>query len=187
MTEPTPEEIRASRTKLLTLIAIAFVPIMIAFLAFQYFPGWVPSGTTNQGELISPPINGAEISARLEKLESWGLLQPAGRACDSDCEQMLYLSRQVVTGLGKDAGRISRMLIVPGDLSDEFRDLLGREHPDVEVIAAETGLLDAVSEESPLLFLVDPNGNVMMYYSTEKAGKPMLRDLKHLLRLSNIG
>jgi len=27
----------------------------------------------------------------------------------------------------------------------------------------------------------------MMYFTLEKAGKPMLGDLKHLLKLSNIG
>jgi hypothetical protein len=27
----------------------------------------------------------------------------------------------------------------------------------------------------------------MMLYSLDKAGKPMLRDLKHLLKISNIG
>jgi len=55
------------------------------------------------------------------------------------------------------------------------------------VIEGNLGPLTAVSAAFPLLFLVDPNGNVMMYFTLEKAGKPMLGDLKHLLKLSNIG
>ncbi|MGB0691890.1 MAG: hypothetical protein ACPGPD_04220, partial [Pseudomonadales bacterium] len=61
------------------------------------------------------------------------------------------------------------------------------EHKDLKVIEGNLGPLTAVSAASPLLFLVDPNGNVMMYFTLEKAGKPMLGDLKHLLKLSNIG
>jgi hypothetical protein len=41
--------------------------------------------------------------------------------------------------------------------------------------------------DGPVLLLMDPNHNVMMLYSLDKAGKPMLRDLKHLLKISNIG
>jgi hypothetical protein len=37
------------------------------------------------------------------------------------------------------------------------------------------------------LYLVDPLGNIMMYYSTAFVGKELLKDLKKLLRNSNIG
>jgi len=185
--EPTREQIKASRTKLLVLIAIAFVPILIAFLLFRYLPDWRPEGTTNQGELIIPPLNGKEISADLLRVNTWVLLQPSGTSCDDGCEQMLYLSRQVVTGLGKNSARIGRMVVVPGTVSDGFEQHLQQEHRDVTVVEADAGLLNQVSPERPLLFVMDPNGNIMMYYSLEKAGKPMLKDLKHLLKLSNIG
>jgi hypothetical protein len=34
---------------------------------------------------------------------------------------------------------------------------------------------------------VDPLGNIMMYYSKDFVGKELLKDLKKLLRTSNIG
>jgi hypothetical protein len=34
---------------------------------------------------------------------------------------------------------------------------------------------------------MDPNGNIMMFYTLDKAGKLMLKDVKHLLKASNIG
>ena len=187
MTEPTSTQLNTSRGKLLILIGIAFVPIFVAFLAFQYFPDWRPTGTTNQVELIMPPVSAEAVSQELIGVGGWVLLQPVNGDCDEYCKQMLYLSRQVVTGLGKDSSRVRRVLTVPVDVREDLQRHLRDEHGDIKVVPAEMLPLNRVSRETPLLFLMDPNGNIMMYYSLEKAGKPMLKDLKHLLRHSNIG
>jgi hypothetical protein len=97
------------------------------------------------------------------------------------------LSRQVLTGLGKNTNRVTRFILAEQPVTAELREHLEAEHKDLKVIEGNLGPLTAVSAAFPLLFLVDPNGNVMMYFTLEKAGKPMLGDLKHLLKLSNIG
>ena len=179
--------IAASRRKLLTIIMIAFVPIFIAYILFFYFPALAPEGTTNRGQLISPPLEGQAISEALANQQSWVLIQTIGDQCDASCEELLYLSRQVTAGLGKDANRVKRVVVGAADISDELRALLDAEHVDVQVIQANTATLDSVTVERPVLFLMDPNANIMMYFSLDQAGKPMLRDLKHLLKISNIG
>ena len=187
MEENRPEDIRSSRQKLIMLIMIAFVPIFIAYAAFFYFPDWAPDGTTNQGELISPPMPAEQLTPALTEFGTWVLLQPTGTRCDEACTELLYLSRQVVTGLGKDTSRIQRVVLPEGVLAPEFAALLNEEHPDVAVRPGDHAPLAAIVTERPVLLLMDPNGNVMMYYLLDKAGKPMLKDLKHLLRVSNIG
>ena len=99
---------------------------------------------------------------------------------------MLYLSRQVITGLGKDANRVQRVVLISTETPDLVKHLNG-EHPDVKVVFGVTTVKPVVANDGPLLLLMDPNHNVMMLYNLEKAGKPMLRDLKHLLKISNIG
>ena len=42
-------------------------------------------------------------------------------------------------------------------------------------------------EQQPRILLIDPFGNVMMHYGREHTGKQLLKDLKHLLKLSQIG
>lgn len=188
MSENAPEAVRNSRIKFLTLVSIAFVPIFVAYAAFFYFPALAPTGTTNQGTLVSPPLSAEEVSGELSGLGSWTLIQPIRGQCDNPCSEMLYLSRQVVTGLGKDTPRMTRAVIVDGVLPASLEALLEAEHPDVIVIRSNSlGVLDKVDSDSPLLFLMDPNANIMMFYRLEQAGKPMLKDLKHLLRVSNIG
>ncbi len=182
-----PEAIRRSRAKLLTLIAIAFVPIFIAYSAYFYFPAMAPTGTTNQGELVNPPVAGGTLSPAIASLSTWSLIQPLTGECDDKCRELMYLSRQIVTGLGKNTSRVTRVLLVDAPQTEAFRDYLNEAHGDLLVIEGDDTLLNRITSERPMLFLMDPNSNIMLFYSLDKAGKPMLNDIKHLLRVSNIG
>ena len=181
-----PEKVMASRKRFVVLLLIAFVPIFIAYAAFFYFPGWAPTGTTNNGELITPSVDGTTMSEELEKFSTWVLIQPIEGSCGEQCLEMLYLSRQVVTGLGKDANRVQRVVMLSNETPD-LTEHLDDEHPDVEVVSGKTNVGRKAASDRPFLLLMDPNHNVMMIYTLDKAGKPMLRDLKHLLKISNIG
>lgn len=194
MIEPKPDsssaspsaKLLASRKRFVALLLVAFVPMFIAYAAFYHFPNWAPTGTTNRGELISPSLDGAEMSTELATFNTWVLIQPVDGDCDEKCQKMLYLSRQVVTGLGKDANRVKRVVMMSPDAPDLMEHLKG-EHPDVKVVSGVTTVEPIMALDGPVLLLMDPNHNVMMLYSLDTAGKPMLRDLKHLLKISNIG
>ena len=182
-----PEDKRHNRTVFLILAGIVVVPMLVAYVAYFHLPGWIPAGMTNEGVLVNPPVYAGEVNPALVGSETWLLVQPVGGNCDASCEQLLYLARQVVTGLGKDAPRVKRILMASRPISDEFSSILEREHAEVEVVAGDHARLNAITNHKPVLFLIDPNGNLMMFYTLEKAGEPMLKDLKHLLRVSSIG
>ena len=184
--EPSSGKLMASRKRFVALLLIAFVPMFIAYAAFFHFPNWAPTGTTNHGELVSPSLDGVTISSELADFDTWVLIQPVDDLCGDECRKMLYLSRQVITGLGKDANRVQRVVLISTETPDLVKHLNG-EHPDVKVVFGVTTVKPVVANDGPVLLLMDPNHNVMMLYSLEKAGKPMLRDLKHLLKISNIG
>ena len=194
MNEPEPDsssdapsgKLMASRKRFIALLLIAFVPMFIAYATFFHFPDWAPTGTTNQGELVTPSVDGTTMSEELANFSTWVLIQPIEGGCGDQCRQMLYLSRQVVTGLGKDANRVQRVVLISTDTA-ELMEHLGVEHPDVKVVTGMTTIKRVATGDGPVLLLMDPNHNVMMLYSLDKAGKPMLRDLKHLLKISNIG
>jgi len=44
-----------------------------------------------------------------------------------------------------------------------------------------------VGEPGPQLWIVDPHGNLVLRYDSKANGKHVLDDLRHLLKLSNIG
>lgn len=176
-----------SRIKLLLLMAIAFAPLLVAYATFFYFPEVIPKGTTNNGELIQPPFQAEALAADLAQQPSWTLLHLGASSCPTDCQQALYLSRQVVAGLGKDSDRVARLLLTPTPLAPAFTAFIAKEHPSLQVRLLNTSPLEAISTTRPLILLMDPNGNILLHYNLETAGKPLLEDLKHLLRLSKIG
>ena len=61
-TQGSDHTIRNNRIKLLGLFAIVFVPMAVA--TSMYFGSWgIPTGSTNNGELIWPPINISQLQA----------------------------------------------------------------------------------------------------------------------------
>lgn len=182
-----PEEaaIRQSRVKLIAIFSIAFVPLFVAYFGYFFLPQLAPQGKTNQGELILPPVDAKSINEELTANGTWQLILPVETSCDETCKELLYLSRQIVTGLGKNSDRVGRVMLTT-EVPEELGTFLDQEHGDLRVLDGDRSGLTGVYS-SPALFLMDPNGNVMMYFTPDKAGKPMLKDLKHLLKISNIG
>ena len=186
-----PKSSSQERSKVLAIVAIAVVPLVVAVIMVFFFPGLIPGVTTNQGTLVQPPVKINESS--LMANGKWMMLISVNRQCDNTCKRVLYISRQVHISLGKDASRILRVIITGEDLSGDFLDLLMREYGTVEIINTgyeTTSLLRdlaAGSGEGPVVFIMDPNGSIMMYYEPLQVGKPMRDDLKHLLKVSSIG
>ena len=182
---------RMSRMKLVIIISLSIGPILAAYIVFFNFPGLAPTSRTNEGVLINPPVQAGAVIASNSK---WTLLIGVSQDCDEVCEEVLHLSRQIHISLGKNTPRVQRVIITQGDLSPTFMAFLKDEHGNTKIQdIRDSELSDQLHQAittapiSSIVFLMDPNGNVMMYYPPEKGGKPMLKDLKLLLKLSNIG
>ena len=173
-----------SRKKLLLLAGIAFVPLFIA-------PGLAPSDTKNNGQLIQPPL---EATALETPTRQWSILVLTATDCDAPCQERLYLTRQIHTALGKDSERVIRRWVRSNPVSPDVWQTIGPEHPGLEPwISADlqTTLQTYSNTEFPeteaAVFLADPLGNIMMAFPDDKVGKPLLEDLKLLLKLSKLG
>lgn len=199
---PTPEQVRRGRRTAFLLFALGFGPMIVATIMF--YTGWLnPAGHTNNGVLIQPVVPVTELNLETASGEplaerfgpdqpesEWLMLVSAG-TCGSQCEELLYLARQVNIALGKNANRVSRAAVlgsVPADLQARWAD----EYSAMERLVPVSGRTPAWPEginpdQAPRILLVDPFGNVMMHYGPEHTGKDMLEDLKHLLKLSQIG
>lgn len=197
-----PEQVRRGRRTALLLFAVGFGPMVLATIMF--YTGWLnPVGHTNEGVLISPPLpvtalnlettNGVPLQQRfgIDQVDpNWLMLVVSG-SCANDCEQLLYLARQVNIALGKYAPRVSRAAAL-GSVPAGLEQRWSSEYSSMERLRQAPGATTAwpagVSPETaPRILLIDPFGNVMMHYGAEHTGKQMLKDLKHLLKLSQIG
>ncbi len=197
-----PAQVRRGRRTALLLFAIGFGPMVLATIMF--YTGWLnPTGHSNKGVLIESPVplaqmnlNGADgnpLAARFGPQNAnaqWMMVVVAER-CANTCEELLYNTRQVNIALGKNANRVNRAAWL-GSMSDSLSSNWAAEYPSMETLSVQSGQTPVwppgVSPGTqPRILLVDPFGNVIMHYGQEHTGKDMLKDLKHLLKLSQIG
>jgi cytochrome oxidase Cu insertion factor (SCO1/SenC/PrrC family) len=191
-----------SRKAIWILIAAFFAPLALAFLMY-YGVGIRPHGTTNQGDLITPPVTLPEIElpgVADQKLAAdalrgkWTMVFIGDGACDARCREALTLMRQTRLALGDDMPRVQRLFLITGNCCDQaYLDtehsglLLGR----IDNPAGQTLLQifpeRAAAAQAGRIYLVDPLGNLMMKYESDAPQKGLLTDLKKLLKLSHIG
>lgn len=205
MNTPDPKARSRGRRQLLTLAALFFVPLLVAFWLYYGAGTWRPAGGTNQGDLVDPARPLPAVS--LERADGtstgqnflrgkWTMLSISGGTCDARCREALYLTRQSRIALGKDMDRVQRVLLVTGSCCDEA--FLDGEHPDLQVVRLDgpdaSRLLapiptyaDGPATSAGRIYVIDPLGNLVLSYSASAPEKALLTDLKKLLRLSHIG
>jgi cytochrome oxidase Cu insertion factor (SCO1/SenC/PrrC family) len=195
---------RRQRRVLIGVALMFFAPLALSFYLY-YVRHWHPGGRVNTGELIEParplpalalPLAGDGSADRTNPQflqGKWTLLYVQHGRCDDECRRHLYDTRQVRLALDREMNRVQRVFIGDGDCCD-LKELLAM-HPDLIVIRsspADEPLLALLptrpgSSNSHRVYLVDPLGNVMMFYEADARLKGMLEDMKRLLRLSSIG
>lgn len=213
---PSVGAVRASQRKLLLILACFAIPLILATIWLQVLRVQGSTfGDTSRGELIVPARPFEAFALQTSDGEAFGLDQIRGRwnllylvdgACDASCEQSLYHMRQVRLALNHRMDRVRR-LVLPSAESALSEALLA-EHPGMLVLegseqaraqfieqirGAESDMhvargLDANTVPSfSGIYLVDPNGNLMMRFADDLDPRSMLKDLKHLLKVSRIG
>jgi cytochrome oxidase Cu insertion factor (SCO1/SenC/PrrC family) len=197
------------RRRFLLLVLLFAAPVVGAYAPYFWAPeDWRPHGRTNRGQLVNParPVEALALHgvdgrslAPVPIRDRWTLLLVGPSACDAACARLLYDTRQVRTALGKNIPRVRRLYVATDRMELEaLQALQAREHPDLVLAVAEGAEVYALERQfsidgrSPLrnagdIYLLDPHGNWLMYYTPEDPPQDLLKDLKKLLRLSNIG
>ncbi|MES0874888.1 hypothetical protein [Sinimarinibacterium thermocellulolyticum] len=188
------------RLQFLLLAALFFAPLLAAMLFYFVFPDWQPDARTNYGELITParplpdlplrdaddaPVPVAVLRGR------WSYVYLAAAECDAACANKLYQIRQIRTLLNEKRLRVQRVYLAPDTAALSAASArLAADHPDLKFYADTP---DAAyrrffgGADPHALYLVDPLGNWLMVYAADAESKGILKDIKKLLRVSQIG
>ncbi len=195
MNEPLNPRQKSGRRAFLLINFLFFGPLAIA--VFIYATGdWRPAGSLEKGELLWPPvtipdITLAEASGREPRKHLrgvWSVLYTGPGSCDELCKSRLVDIRQMRLTFGKDASRLQLVFLAESGSID--RAYMTVEHPALYVVDAEKAAepLATLPERTVGdLYLVDPQGNVILRYPREMPIADMRADIKKLLKLSQIG
>ena len=186
-----------ARRKLLLIAALFFAPVIAAILIFFYAPEWF-SGRDNYGTLVSParaaPQLGLTDAQGLWAVDAlkgkWSLVYLAGETCDGDCRDRLVLTRQVRLALNQNRGRVQRLYLAPTPAAlAAARKELAEDHPDLVFLARSGNAANEFFEakDPHAVYLLDPLGNWLMVYTGSIGARGLHRDLKRLLRVSQVG
>jgi len=182
------------RVQLLLVAAVFIGPLAVA--AWLYFAGqeMTPESRTNSGALLEPIVNLGELVPDSPLLASgdgrWVLLYANEGACDEACQFSLFTLRQSRLMLGREMDRLLRVFL-HGDTAPDTV-LLAEEHAGL-ITLQDSDLKDLLDNKKPAnletggYYLVDPLGNLVLYFHPDIDPSAMVEDIKHLLELSRIG
>jgi hypothetical protein len=187
------------RIKMLLVLAACAAPVIASYTAFYLLR---PEGRSNYATLIEPsramPANLplADLEGRAVSAASlrgqWLLIVVGRAACDSDCEQRLFMQRQLREMTGRERERIDKIFLLTDDapLAPALRAALAAA-PATQVLrvppaALQQWLVPAPGESlESHLYVVDPMGQWMMRAPPKAQPDKFKRDIERLLRASS--
>jgi hypothetical protein len=165
--------------KMVLLVLIFVVPMVVSWVMYNY-PDYFSFHTVNHGKLMDPMVTDASL---VDAAHTWQIVYAPADCKSVEAEKKMFLLHQLRTALGKDADRVSLSLLTENDCTSadvhEFRRLVGN------TAAIRAALEDHQVENK--IYLVDPQGNVFIYYAENSEPLRILKDLKRVLEVSQIG
>ncbi|TKC89821.1 cytochrome C oxidase subunit I [Trinickia terrae] len=187
------------RWMLLLLAAVCAAPIVVSYLTYYVIKP--AGGKTNYGALIDPqrPIPDAlavtDENGKTVPLASlrgkWLMVTVDHSACDDACATKLYFMRQVRATQGAERERVLTVWLRTD--AGAVPDAIARAYPDTRKFAADPAAIaawlpaDAGTSDADHIYLVDPNGNLMMLFPKNPDPSKIKSDVTRLLKWSSIG
>lgn len=193
------------RRQLLLLATLFLAPVLTSWAAWMYLSHGGSAASTNAGALIQPARPLQQVSLHDARGEPWSMAAVRGRwayvmfaesTCADECQRQLYYTRQIRTGVSKDMARVRRVLVLGYQPDEVWQREIARDHPDLTVVvaaeAAWNRFAGQFSEQNQGVdgndfYMVDPLGNLMMRYGQQVSAKGIAKDLRKLLKVSQVG
>ncbi len=194
--------LQKNRITILLLFAMSIIPFGIAWY-LSINTDWVEEGTNN-GHLISPVIlTSHKDFSGFDEFSQQNLKEIKGRwtlinwvttnQCEKNCLQALHKSKQLRLMMSKDLVRIRRLVLLtqtPESTKaatwwENDRRLL-RAMPTVQLLE-KVRRVKANQQLEGSLMIMDPLGNIMMWYAADFDPYDVKEDLAKLLKFSQIG
>lgn len=155
----------------------------------------------------SAPVATSEWAEPGSLAEHWVILHPVHAPCETPCRQQVTSLRQIHLATGRHQPRLRVALLLDENVKGETTDLLKAIYGKFALIRDPGGTLrdslasvrparagqSGTGHESPGsgnavdgIYLIDPLGNIMMYYAADADPNDIRQDLKRLLTWSKL-
>nr|WP_174772107.1 cytochrome C oxidase subunit I [Paraburkholderia sp. SG-MS1] len=187
------------RWMLLLLTVICAAPIAVSY--FMYYVIKPSGGSTSYGALVDPqrPIPDSLVVTgedgkplKLATLRGrWLLVSVDNSACDKACVTKLYFMRQIRAAQGPERQRVVEVWLRTD--AGKVADVIQTAYPDTNMLVADPAQVsawlpaDTGSQITDHIYMVDPNGNLMMRFPKDPNPSKIKADVTKLLKWSSIG
>ena len=176
-----------NRIALVAIFALFFG--LFALAGVLRFSGWKPEGSQNKGEMLNPPGDLRQVKVTLadgtaypwEPVErTWRVVVAPKAGCTTECVQLLDRLDLVWQLMGREADRVHILWV------GEF-PAGGKRDPALRIAAdnpaVRAGLPRSDDPAGTPVYLVDPNGFVVLRYAPGFDPGHLRYDLAKLLKL----
>lgn len=195
------ESLTKNRLKLVFIALLFALPVMSAWFVYKNPQLLEGAKTKNYGELISPAVPSL-LEDFLTNPEQEQLQHLKGRwlmlhidldgRCNDECDKSVHSMRQLNVLLNKDSDRLKRVYL---DMSKAVGEENRSDFPtdkDLNVFNWAKPQIDKLQGLVPGfvdgdILLLDPLGNIMMKYQQTADPYGIQKDMKLLLKASQIG
>ena len=187
-----------NRVQLIMILVVFAAPIVGAFI-------YKPTKFNNYGDIYSPvrPVKNLLLQSQDQEVQlnsfrrQWLFIVFAKDGCDVVCEDNILKMRQLRFMQNDDMSRIRTLFLHTGLEPHVEQDLTAKYRPiesysvarqDFEEWTKILQLPDAPKEaQKNRFYIIDPAGNLMMSYPASADPNIMKKDIKRLLKTSQIG
>ncbi len=171
--------LRRNRMQLIAIMLIGFITLGASYAVFYFAKTGGSWGTTNHGEFVTPHTTTAQLGWQVEGDQRRWWLWMVASECSTVCQDQVQKMQALHKLLNRDVDRLRRGYT--GGQSAVLPDWLA-QYPALAPVTIRNR--DAVEDG---IYIIDPNGNLVLYYPLDVEPKPVLEDLKKLLKVSQIG
>lgn len=179
-------------------LALLFITPLITAWGYYFLLEKSHFHTINYGKLIKPAIPAHALYLQDQKGETfstdafnhkWNLLYLSPAKCGKACENFLATIRQAFEMLGKNRYRVrfygaALFPHFPGEFSTI--PLLRLDKDNERYLEKKLKRRFSLSSEGTL-FIIDPLGNMILYYPFALRAQDLQKDMQRLLSVSQIG
>ena len=189
----------AGKKSLLTLLAIFLAPVVLGTIFFFNLDNLgISKGSVNYGTLIQPAFPARVDGLMKDSLpapkeqslsKKWTMLYIETGRCKQFCLDRLLLMKRVRLLMNEQMRRVRTVFVSNKEVTSHINKEDNKDLVTAQVELPTSPFLKQFPKlEQKPIYLLDPLGNLMMYYPQDKPNaKKMIKDLKKLLKYSRLG